>query len=102
MRRAVMYVVIRDYQSQGSDVAAQAVQRQESLKQVLRAISGFSAYYVVDKGIGALTTISIYQDKVGAEQSIHEAANWVRENMAQWAPTPPAVIQGEVIIEASR
>lgn len=94
-----MYAVVRDYQDNAADVAQQAIQRQDSLKQVLRTIPGFIAFYVLDKGTGALTTITLVQDKAGAEESVQKAAAWVRENMAQWAPTPPKVIQGEVIIQ---
>jgi len=97
-----MYIVVRDYQEQGADVAAQAMQRQESLKEAMRGIKGFVAYYAIDKGNGSLTTVSIFEERTSAERSVGVAAKWVRENMAQWAPTPPTVIQGEVIIEASR
>jgi hypothetical protein len=96
-----MHIVVRDYRSEAQDVVPQAVQRQESLKQVMRGIKGLVAYYIVDTGNGGLASISIFEDQAGADESITAAAKWVRENMAQWAPNPPTVIKGEVAIHAS-
>ena len=93
-----MHIVIRDYHTTTPGVVAAAVERQESLKAAMRAIEGLVAYYIVDKGDGDLATVSIVRDRAGAEQSIAAAAAWVREHMAQWAPGPPTIVQGEVVI----
>jgi hypothetical protein len=97
-----VYVVVRDYRGEASDVVAQAQQRQESLKEAMRGIKGLVGYYIVDTGNGGLASVSIFEDRAGAEESIRVAATWVRENMAQWAPNPPTIIQGEVAIDLSR
>jgi hypothetical protein len=82
------------------DVVAQAVQRQDSVKEAMRSSKGLVAYYLIDTGNGGLASISVFEDQAGAEESVRVAANWVRENIAEWAPNPPTVIQGEVAFEA--
>ena len=42
------------------------------------------------------------ENQARVEESIRVAAAWVRENIAQWAPNPPNIIQGEVAIDVSR
>ena len=96
-----MYIVVRDYRSEDPNVVAEAVQRQESLKETIRGIKGVIAYYVVDTGNGGLASITIVEDQAGADESVRVAAAWVRENMAQWAPNAPTIIQGEVAISIS-
>src|SRR5689334_2164897 len=98
----MMYVVVRDYQGEGSDVAEQARERQATLKQAMGAITGLAAYYVLDTGNGGLATITVVDDETAADESIKVAATWVREHFAQWAPSPPTIIRGEVIIDIAR
>jgi heme-degrading monooxygenase HmoA len=101
-RDQCMYVVVRNYTDEASDVVEQARQREESIKEVMRGIDGFVAYYLLDTQNGGLASVSVFEDRAGAEESTRAAAKWVRENIAEWAPNPPTVIQGEVAIDASR
>jgi ABC-type Fe3+-hydroxamate transport system substrate-binding protein len=43
-----MYAVIRNYQGEASDVVEQMRQREEGIKEVMRGIEGFVAYYLLD------------------------------------------------------
>jgi hypothetical protein len=96
-----MYAVIRIYQDEASDVVEQVKQREEAIKEVMRGIDGFLAYYLIDTP-GGSATVSVFEDRAGAEESTRAAGKWVRENIADWVPNPPTVIQGEVAIDASR
>ncbi|MBV9322951.1 MAG: hypothetical protein JO352_04065 [Chloroflexi bacterium] len=95
-----MYVVVRDYRNEAPGGVQRAIELQGSIKQVLAGVPGLHAYYAVDKGDGSLVTISVYADKSSAEESNRVAASWVRDNMARWAPDPPTLIKGEVVITA--
>ena len=97
-----MYIVVREYRGEARDVVQQAAQRQESLKAAIRGIPGLVAYYGVDTGDSGVTSVSVFEDRAGAEESIRVAAAWVREHLAQWAPNPPTIIQGEVFIDIAR
>ncbi len=97
-----MYAVVRNYTGEASDVVEQARQREESLKELMRGIDGFVAYYVIDTQGGGVASVSVFEDRAGAEESTRAAGKWIREHIADWVPNPPTVIQGEVVIDASR
>ena len=96
-----MHVVIRNYENEASDIVAQVAQRKDSLIELMSGIDGFVGYYVLDPGNGGITTVSVFQDRAGTEESIRAAAKWVVENVSQWAPNPPTVIQGDVAFHAN-
>ncbi len=64
-----MYVVVRNYTDEASDVVEQARQREESIKEVMRGIDGFVAYYLIDTQSGGLASVSVFEDRAGAEES---------------------------------
>lgn len=97
-----MYAVVRHYQDEASDVIEQATQREASIKELMRGIEGFVAYYLVDTQSGGFASVSVFEDRAGAEESTRAAGKWIRENIADWVPNPPTVIQGDVAIDASR
>jgi hypothetical protein len=97
-----MYTVIRNYQGEALDVVEQLRQRADSVKDLLRGIDGFVAYYLLDTRDGGFATISVYEERAGAEESTRAASKWVSENIADWTPNPPMVVQGEVAISTAR
>lgn len=91
-----MYIAMRRYTgAKWSDVEAKRVQAE--FLPIVRKIKGFKDYYCVDGGNGVLTTISVFEDKAGAEESGRQAATWVKDNMKDFAPNPPEVTAGSVI-----
>jgi hypothetical protein len=91
-----MYATIRSY-SGGGDFADALVQHESEIRQVINQIDGFRAYYLVRTSDGA-TTISVFDDQSGAEESTRAAAAWVAENLGDLAVSPPQVTTGEVAI----
>ena len=69
---------------------------------MLRGIEGFVAYYLLDTQGGGFASVSVYENRASAEESTRAASKWVSENIADWTPNPPTVIQGEVAISAAR
>ena len=94
-----MYAVVRNYENAASDVVAQLKQREASLMDTIQGIEGFVAYHVLDTRNGGVASISVYETRAGAEESIRSAAKWVQDNMADSIPNPPTVIQGEIASE---
>jgi glycerate kinase len=92
-----MYASIRRYAIDGS--AEELARRvREGFAPALRQDRGFIGYYVVDGGDGTVASVSIFQDRAGAEASNRKAADWVKEHLTQFLPTPPQVTAGEVTV----
>jgi len=90
-----MHAVIRQYQVAGSaDEVIRGIN--EGFLPIIKDASGFRAYYALDAGGGRLATVSVFEDRNGAEESTRKAADWIRQNMASLLPNPPEVLQGEV------
>ena len=91
-----MYTTIRSYG--GGDAFTDALlQNEDAIRGVITPIGGFQGYYVV-RGSDGPTTISVFDDQAGADESVRAAATWVGENLADVSPGPPAVTTGEVVL----
>jgi hypothetical protein len=93
-----MYASVRTYTT-GSEFADALVQNESEVKRVISGIEGFRAYYLVRTEDGAVS-VSIYDDRSGAEESNRQAADWVRQNLSNLSLSPPKVSAGEVVISA--
>ena len=96
-----MYAVIRNYEDEAADVIARLREHAASLREVMSGIDGFRSYYLLDTGDGGVATVSVYDDRAGAEESTRAAGKWLRETgLADALPNPPTILQGEVAINA--
>ena len=96
-----MHTSIRQYRvkSGKSDELIEKVQN--GFVPIISKASGFLGYYVVDAGDGRLASISVFQDKAGAEESTRTAADWVSKNIADLVEGPPDILSGETRVEAN-
>ena len=92
-----MHAAIRRYQVDPGSVDEIIRRVNEGLVPRIKEVSGFQAYYAVDAGDGRLASVSVFEDRAGAEESSRVAADWIRQNMASLFPNPPEVLQGEVV-----
>jgi heme-degrading monooxygenase HmoA len=90
-----MYATVRKY-SGPEQFGEELVQRQDEVRRLISEISGFQAYYLIRTDDGGVVTISVYDDRAGAEESVKEAAAWIRENLPDMGVSPPEVSTGEV------
>ena len=91
-----MYATVRRYQ--GITDTAEAGRRvAEKFVPLLKEIPGFVAYYWVDAGDGVMASMTVYEDRAGAEASNEKAAAWVRESAQDLYTHPPEVTPGEVV-----
>ena len=91
-----MYVTVRKYTT-GSEFADALVENDSEVRRLITGIDGFRAYYLARTDDGAVT-ISVYDDRSGAEESNRQAADWVRENLSHLSVSPPQISAGEVAI----
>jgi hypothetical protein len=91
-----MYAAVRRYEGITDDAEAARLVR-ESFMPLLEQVSGFIAYYWIDAGEGVMASLSVFEDKAGADESVTLAHQWVQENAASLIPNPPRVTEGLVV-----
>ena len=91
-----MYAVVRHYHFKKEDSEKIDKLIQESFVPLLKASPGFVRYYWLDTGEGEGASLSVYNDKAGADESIRIAANFVKEHMSTLLAQKPEVIEGPV------
>jgi hypothetical protein len=93
---APMYAVIRAYTG-NSDLADALVEHEEDIRRLIGGINGFKAYYLLKLAEGT-STISIFEDEQGAEESSRAAAAWLAENLPDLNVAAPYVTAGNVLV----
>ena len=91
-----MHGVLSHYTLKPKDVDEVVRRIAEGGVPIIKAIPGFASYGILDAGGGKLVTYSVYESKMGTDESTKRAATWVKEHIASLLPTPPHVLDGEV------
>ncbi|MFD9166408.1 hypothetical protein ACFVZ8_31095 [Streptomyces sp. NPDC059558] len=94
-----MYAAVRRYEGV-TDPAEAGRLVDEGFVPIMRQVPGFVAYYWVDAGGAVMVSTSVFRDRAGIDESIARAAQFVRDNLAQFLPNPPQVTAGEVVASA--
>ena len=95
-----MYAVVRTYSGQGaSELFDLLGQREEDVKALISGVPGFVNYAAVRSGDGGVT-VTVCEDKTGADESCRRAAQWVSENVSGTAD-PPAMTEGDTLLQFS-
>ena len=91
-----MHASIRRYKIDPKNMDA-VVKRIPGAVEVIGKLPGFKAYYVVKEAGGAFATVSVFNDRAAADQSVQTAAKWVKENAADLSIGTPEMVTGEVV-----
>ena len=91
-----MFVVVRQYEG-ASALADAMVEQADAIKELLTGVEGFVAYYAARDG-DAVTTVSVCNDRAGADETTRRAAAWVQENLPGATISPPRVGTGEAFL----
>jgi hypothetical protein len=91
-----MFAVIRHYHFNPEDGKKIDQLIKEGFVPLIKNAKGFVRYYWLDSGAGEGASLSVFQDKAGAEESILLAADFVKTNMAQLLYQKPEVIEGPI------
>jgi hypothetical protein len=57
---------------------------------------GFVTYYWLNSGAGAGASLSVFESKEGAEESVRAAANFVQQHLSGVTVSKPEIFEGEV------
>ena len=93
-----MYATVRNYVGEG--LVDELMGREGEVKSLIEGIAGFHAYYLIRTDKGDAVSVSVYQDRSGAEESNRAAAEWIRGNLPGLSISAPQVSAGEVVIQA--
>jgi hypothetical protein len=91
-----MYAAVRHYHFKKEDSEKIDKLVQEGFVPLLKAAKGFVRYYWLDTGEGEGAPMSVFEDKAGADESIHLAAEFVKAHLSELLKQKPEVIEGPV------
>lgn len=91
-----MYAVVRHYHFKKEDSKKIDKLVQDEFVPILKKAKGFVRYYWLDTGEGEGASLSVFKDKAGADESIHLAAEFVKNHLSQIRMEKPEVIEGPV------
>ncbi len=93
-----MYAVIRSYSGSGAKELFDLLEeRQAEVEDVIRPVTGFVGYTLLRTAEGGVT-VTVCEDKAGADESMQLARNWIQQNAADLNTSPPAVSEGRVVL----
>ena len=94
-----MFVAIRRYHVRRGSTAEWAQRVRDGFVPLMRELAGFRGYYLLDGGPDVLITISMFDNADEALISNEKAADWVRNNVLEFARGMPEVMVGDVLVE---
>ena len=95
-----MYTVIRQYSGGGaSQIADEIESKLEEVTSLLKGVTGFVGYTLTRTGDG-MASVTVCQDKAGADESVRVAAKFIADNVKAQA-SGPSVSEGETILQLS-
>jgi hypothetical protein len=91
-----MHAVIRHYHFNPEDGKKIDQLVQEGFVPLIKKANGFIRYYWLDTGAGEGASLSVFEDKARANESLHFAADFVKEHLSTLLVQKPEVIEGDV------
>jgi hypothetical protein len=96
-----MFTSLRYYETVVSSVPEILRRVNKEFVPLLKQISGFVSYDIVDAGKGRLVTITVFQTEMGGLKSSQLAAQWV-DSLGDLAPRLSESISGVVVVHSAR
>ena len=94
-----MHAVTRTYSGKGAQQLFDVLEKNKAeLDRLSRSIKGFVNFYLVRTADGGFS-VSVYDDKAGADESIRVARDWIAKNAANFSAPAPIVSEGSVILQ---
>jgi len=91
-----MFAVIRHYHFDPKDGEEIDRQIREEFVPIVKSAKGFVRYYWLDTGDGEGASVSVFKDKAGADESVHLAADYVKEHLSKLLTQKPEIIEGPI------
>ena len=91
-----MHATIRQYAGVAPTVFDTLMSRKADIETLMRKVPGFVQYDLVRTADG-MTTMTVCDDKAGAEASNTQVAEWIGQNVPTLKSSPPVITDGEDI-----
>lgn len=93
-----MYAVVRHYYFDAKNSEVIDKMLRDEFVPLIKKIKGFMRYYWIDTGKGEGVSVSVFENKVGADESVRLAADFTSAAMASIRITAkPEIIEGPVL-----
>jgi heme-degrading monooxygenase HmoA len=93
-----MFIAVRKYRVRRGAAAEWARRVQEGFVPLMRELSGFRGYYLLDGGSDVIIAISMFDSADEALLSNDKATDWVRNNVMELARGMPEIMVGNVLV----
>ena len=94
-----MHAVVRNYAGAGAKQLFDLLeQRKADVEAVIRKVPGLVSYTMLRSGDGGIS-VTVCNDKAGADESLKIAREWIKKNASNINASPPAVMEGSVIVQ---
>ena len=93
-----MHAVVRTYSGKGAKELFDLLEEhKDEAETLMRSVNGFVSYSLARTADGGFS-VSVFGDKVGADQSTKMAREWIVKNAPDIPVSPPAVSEGELFL----
>jgi hypothetical protein len=73
-------------------------QHKVDVEAALRKVPGLVNYTLLRSGDGGMS-VTVCKDKVGTDESVKVASEWIKKNASNIKATPPIISEGSVIVD---
>jgi heme-degrading monooxygenase HmoA len=92
-----MFIAVRKYRVQRGSTAEWAQRVRDGFVPLMRELTGFRGYYLLDGGPDEVIAISMFDSAGEALMSNEKAADWMRNNV-KFARGIPEIMVGDVLV----
>ncbi len=93
-----MHAAIRQGKAKPGSAEELARRVKEGAVPIVSDVPGFRGYYVIYAPDDTVTTISLFDDHAGAEESNRRVLAWIEQNLAPLIAGPASAVAGTVIV----
>ena len=94
-----MHAVVRNYSGAGAKQLVDLLEKRKAeVEAELRKVRGLVSYTLLRNGDGCVS-VTVCQDKTGTDESVKIARDWIQKNASNTRASPPAVMEGSVILQ---
>jgi hypothetical protein len=96
-----MHAVVRTYTGAGASQLFDILEEHKAdIHATLQKVTGMVSYTLMRQGDGGMS-VTVCADKAGTDESLRVARDWIKNNASPVHANPPAVTEGEVIVQIS-